>query len=64
MENCCTPKCIATKLLIFGIILLISEYNGWNTWMVIGVLLIIKAVIMYIMPKCCCNLNSKDKKRK
>jgi membrane-bound ClpP family serine protease len=63
MIDCCTPRCIATKLLIFGIILiLVRLFTGWDIWVVIGVLLIIKAILMYIIPVCPCNSKSGKKK--
>ncbi len=60
MENCCTPACMGIKLLILGIILIVNQYYfKFDIWMVIGVLLIIKAIIMFIMPVCACNKNKK-----
>ena len=62
MENCCTPRCIAMKLLVAGLILvLVRNYTNWDMWIVVGALLIIKAVILFIMPNCCCNTKAKKK---
>ena len=64
MDNCCTPKCIGIKLLIFGLILILASlYTTWNIWIVIGVLLIIKAIIMFIMPVCPCQKEKSRKRR-
>lgn len=56
MENHCTPRCMAVKLLILGLILVLAElYTSWDMWIVFGVILIIKAIVMFIMPVCPCN---------
>ncbi|MEK6859713.1 MAG: hypothetical protein AABX54_02760 [Nanoarchaeota archaeon] len=57
MENCCTPTCKAIKLIVLAvIIILISVYKpAWNLWLIIGVLLIIKAIMLFIMPVCPCS---------
>ena len=53
---------MATKLLIVGIILiLVKLYTPWDMWLVVGTLLIIKAIILYIMPVCPCNTKAKKK---
>ncbi len=63
MDNCCTPRCIAAKLLILGIILvLVRLYTQWDIWIVLGVILIIKAIIMFIMPVCPCQKTSRKKR--
>lgn len=63
MDNCCTPRCVATKLLVMGVILiLVRLYTAWDIWVVIGVLLIIKAIIMFFMPVCACETKPKKKK--
>lgn len=69
MENCCTPKCKSMKLLIMGIvIILLDKYTQWDLWLVVGVLLILKAVLVLFMPKCpYCSpkeSNSKPKRRR
>lgn len=51
MENCCNPKLMALKLIILGLILvLVRLYTTWDIWIVIGIIVIIKALIMLIMP--------------
>jgi hypothetical protein len=65
MEDCCTPKCKAIKMLIFGLILiLVTLYTTWNIWVVLGVLLIIKAIIMFFMPTCCCSKSAEKPVKK
>jgi len=50
------------KLLVAGLILvLVRNYTNWDMWIVVGALLIIKAVILFIMPNCCCNTKAKKK---
>ncbi len=50
----CHGKWIALKLLILGLaFILITLYTDWNLGVVIGVLLIIKAIIIVLMPMCC-----------
>ncbi len=62
MDECCTPKCNAIKLLVLGLILiLVTLYTDWNIWVVLGVLLIIKAIVMFFMPNCCCQSKVPDK---
>jgi hypothetical protein len=66
MDECCTPRCKAIKLLILGIIIiLIKKYTVWDMWIVIGGLLIIKAIMIFIMPICPCHTKfSKPQKKK
>jgi len=65
MENCCTPGCIGAKLLVMGLVLiLVRIYTQWDIWVVLGVILIIKAVMMFIMPVCACNRDSKAKRKR
>jgi hypothetical protein len=62
MDHCCTPACMGIKFLIVGIILiLVTLYTTWNIWVVIGILLIIKAIMMFLMPVCLCNKNKKTR---
>jgi hypothetical protein len=64
MEGC-KPYCIATKLLVAGIVLiLVTLFTTWNIWIVIGAMLIIKAIIMFIAPNCCCHKKEEEKKKK
>jgi hypothetical protein len=45
-------KYMATKILIAGIIIVLARlYTTWDIWVVIGALMIIKALLMYAMPK-------------
>jgi len=51
MEECCSSRMWAIKLLILGIILiLVRLYTTWDIWVVLGVILIIKALVMFLMP--------------
>ena len=53
---------IAIKLLIVGIVLvLVRLYTAWDIWVVIGTILIIKAILLFIMPTCCCSAKTKKK---
>ncbi|MBS3079148.1 hypothetical protein J4218_03435 [Candidatus Pacearchaeota archaeon] len=62
MDECCTPKCKAVKFLVLGLILiLVTLYTPWNIWVVLGVLLIIKAIIMFFMPNCACHGKNQEK---
>ena len=52
-------KHIAIKLLVFGaVLILVRLYTEWDIWVVIGTLLILKALIMFFHPGCC-----KEKKK-
>jgi len=62
MEDC-TPRCWAMKLLVLGIVLiLVRMYTAWDIWVVLGVLLIVKGILMFIMPRCACQTKPKSKK--
>ncbi len=62
MHGDCTPQCMAMKLLVFGVILiLVRLYTQWDIWVVLGTLLVIKAILLLIMPKCCCQKEPKKK---
>lgn len=64
MENC-TGRCIASKLLVIGIVLiLVRMYTTWDIWVVIGAILIIKAILLYVMPMCHCQVDAQPKKKK
>jgi len=59
----CSPRCIASKLLILGLVLVLARlYTEWDIWVVIGTILIIKAVVLFLMPAGCCNTSNKKKK--
>ena len=61
----CTRGCKATKYLFLGIVVILVRifYNAWDIWIVLGALVIIKAIYMYIFPSCSCNTKSKKKKK-
>jgi len=45
------PRFMATKLLVLGIVLIVVRlYTEWDIWVVFGVIVIIKAILMFIMP--------------
>ncbi len=61
MEGC-TPACKGMKLLLLGVILILVRYfTAWDIWVVIGVLMIIKALMLFIMPICPCQKKMKKK---
>jgi hypothetical protein len=54
----------ATMLLVLGIVLLLVRlFTNWDMWVVIGALLIIKAIFIYIKI-CCCKKKEEVKKKK
>jgi len=62
MEHC-TPKCMAAKMLIIGIVLILTRlYTQWDIWVVIGTILVVKAVLLFMMPSCKCQTTTKKKK--
>ena len=59
----CTPRCMAMKLLVMGIVLiLVRLYTAWDIWIVIGALLVVKGVLLFMMPVCRCNAKPTKKK--
>lgn len=51
MEHCCNPKLMALKLVILGLVLiLVRLYTAWDIWIVLGVIVILKALMILIMP--------------
>ena len=65
-------KCWAWKLIVIGILVLAWNWyitgmksffaNDWPTF--IGVLLVIKGILKFIMPTCCCEAKPAAKKKK
>lgn len=54
-------KHFAVKALVAGIIIiLVRLYTTWDIWVVIGALMIIKALIMFVHP---CDKKEKVKKK-
>lgn len=48
----CT-KCMAAKLIVVGLVLIINQlYFGWDVWIVIGVLIVLKGVLKLVKPTC------------
>jgi len=63
MHGDCTPQCTAMKFLVFGaILILVRLYTQWDIWVVLGALLIVKGLLLFIMPKCCCQAEAPKKK--
>lgn len=54
---------IAIKLLIVGVVfVLVRLYTDWDIWVVIGAILVIKAILLFVMPAH--NCDSKESKIK
>ncbi len=50
-------------MLIVGIVLiLVRLYTGWDIWVVIGAILVIKALLILLIPGCCEAPTTKKKK--
>ncbi|VVB78325.1 Uncharacterised protein [uncultured archaeon] len=65
MCECCNSRMWALKLLIVGIVFIINQvYLKYDIWVVIAVLLIIKAIILFIVPGHCTCESDKPKKKK
>jgi len=63
MDECCSSKCWAMKLLVVGLVFILNQYLfKFDIWVVIGVIMIIKAIMMFIMPTCMCQTKSGKKK--
>ena len=59
-----TPQCIASMLIVLGMVLiLVRLYTTWDMWVVVGAILIVKGAIHVIMPKCCCQTKVPKKKK-
>ena len=57
MEGMCHDgvcgKCHAGKFIVFGLILVANQlWFGWDIWVVIGVLLVLKGFLKLAMPTC------------
>ena len=49
------PKCMAMELLVLGVILIVVRtYTNWDIWVVVGALLVLKALWIYFNPMCGC----------
>jgi hypothetical protein len=64
-ENVCN-KCKGICLLIIGLVFVINTWMGLNWWLVIGLLIAIKGLIMVIKPTgCgCCTVKAPVKQTK
>lgn len=59
MEEC-NHKHMALKFLIIGLVLvLVRKYTLWDIWIVIGVIMIIKSILIFLHP-----VKSSRKKKK
>jgi hypothetical protein len=59
----CKPQCMAIKLLVFGLVIVLARlFTEWDIWIVVGVLLIIKAIVMFVMSLCPCCKKEKGKR--
>lgn len=57
-----TPKQIAGKMIVFGlIIVLVRLYTTWDIWVVIGALLILKGLAHACPMSGCCKAPKKKK---
>jgi len=57
-----STQCMGGKMLLLGIILvLVRIFTSWDIWIVIGVLLIIKALIVLLLPMCACQKKAQKK---
>lgn len=57
------PQYMAMKLLVLGVILiLVRLYTQWDIWVVLGVLLIVKGLLLFMIPKCACQTKKPKKK--
>ncbi|MBI2659207.1 hypothetical protein HYX05_03880 [Candidatus Woesearchaeota archaeon] len=56
MGDCCCgmcSKCHAGKYIVLGLVLVVNQmYLGWDIWVVLGVLLILKGILKWVKPNC------------
>lgn len=46
-------KCCAGKYIIIGLVVVLNQlYFGWDIWVVLGVLLILKGLLKWAKPVC------------
>lgn len=65
MHEGCSHKGMAVKLLVLGLILiLVRTYTLWDMWIVVGAILVIKAVLIYFIPHNCCEAKPEVKKKR
>lgn len=62
MEECCHGRWKSLKWIILGLVLiLVRLYTAWDIWVVLGVLVLIKGILVLVMP---CKCDSKMGKKK
>ena len=56
MEMChhgVCSKCWAAKYIVIGLVLIANQYwFGWDIWVVLGTLLVLKGVLKLVKPTC------------
>ena len=63
MEEC-VPQCKAMKMLVIGgVLIAVRLFTKWDIVIVIGAMLVVKALMLFVMPVCPCN-SKKEKKEK
>ena len=62
----CNSKIMAVKMLVLGIVvILVRMFTAWDIWIVLGVLAVIKAIMLFVMPgSCCCDEKPAVKKKR
>ncbi|MBU0457535.1 MAG: hypothetical protein ABH824_06090 [Nanoarchaeota archaeon] len=59
-----TSKSKAAKLAVLGVVLiLVRLYTVWDIWIVIGALILIKALLLLVMSCYPCTKDAKKKKK-
>ncbi|MBI2653532.1 hypothetical protein HYX02_01850 [Candidatus Woesearchaeota archaeon] len=57
-------KCWAAKFIVVGLVLIANQYwFGWDIWVVIGVLLVLKGVLKLAMPGGCGHCKPSEMKK-